>query len=66
MSSTLTWLLSMGLDCVGMFSSAVPAAVLSKVWDAMMDDLLGKAGCGYGDFAMSFWKYLVLNGVQVD
>ena len=34
-SSTLPWMSSMGWDCVGMFSLAVPAAVESWIWSAM-------------------------------
>ena len=36
-SSTLPWMLSIGLDWVGMFSWAVPAAVLSAILSAMFD-----------------------------
>lgn len=48
MSSTLPWMLSMGLDCVGMFSSAVPAAVLSMGVDMIVCVVLGFNGWWVG------------------
>ena len=36
MSSVVPWMLSIGLDWVGMLDSAVPAAVLSAILSAMV------------------------------
>lgn len=37
LTSTLPWMLSIGWDMVGMFSLALPAAVLSLIWSAILD-----------------------------
>ena len=46
----LPWMLSMGLDWVGMFASAVPALVLSEVWSAMVGGWIDLVGFGEAVF----------------